>query len=472
MRGRPFSARPQIIQGNFQGRHPSFVLQPHAGVFPPRPRAPHVQAAIQRHVGPRPSAPHQPRPQGHAFEVPQAFQFRQSPGGKPLPEAVQRKMEAFFKTDFSDVRIHEGPQAGQIGALAFTMGSDLYFAPGQYNPNSAAGQRLLGHELAHVVQQRQGRVMNPFGGRLAVVQDPQLESEAERMGLQASTFQMPVQAKPIHPHRPVVQPTAAVQAYFGRYVASGRGNVRDVTAQHTVAGSYRSGDIITITRALEEEFHLNWCLSPTKNHVWGTVNGQTGWIKIDNLGRRLYESLVGDRLWNNVNGTFQTENTANDNGNSTYRILGNEFYRYAPVNLTREHNGRPLVDQVYHYNANHHVCYISPHSNRPPRHVRQVRVYAIDGIDYYLELRTEDRSVHDIEVRLTPTQNWSVYDFEHRGDHRVRYGHTGHEVINLGCALPPQFDNLAEFRRLARLKDPTQDPYHQARVGGAEVAEF
>ena len=84
-----------------------------------------------------------------------------------------------------------------IGALAFTHGTDLYFAPGQYNPQSTQGQQLLGHELTHVVQQRAGRVRNPLGAGVAVVQDPALEAEAERMGLRAASAALPIQAKPV-----------------------------------------------------------------------------------------------------------------------------------------------------------------------------------------------------------------------------------------------------------------------------------
>jgi hypothetical protein len=106
--------------------------------------------------------------------------------GQPLPESVQKKMEVFFNTSFADVRVHVGHEASSIGALAFTHGTDLYFAPGQYNPQSAQGQQLLGHELTHVLQQRAGRVRNPLGAGIAVVQDPALEAEAERMGLGAA----------------------------------------------------------------------------------------------------------------------------------------------------------------------------------------------------------------------------------------------------------------------------------------------
>jgi hypothetical protein len=90
-------------------------------------------------------------------------------------------MEAAFGANFSQVRIHVGPQPASIGAAAFTWGPNIYFAPGQYNPHVPDGQALLAHELAHVVQQRAGRVVNPLGARTAVVQSAALEADADRM---------------------------------------------------------------------------------------------------------------------------------------------------------------------------------------------------------------------------------------------------------------------------------------------------
>jgi hypothetical protein len=103
-------------------------------------------------------------------------------GGIPLPKDVLSKMEGAFGASFSDVRVHVGSEAASIGAIAFTWGSEIHFAPGQYNPHTPHGQFLLGHELTHVVQQRAGRVSNPFGAGVAVVQDHALEAEADRMG--------------------------------------------------------------------------------------------------------------------------------------------------------------------------------------------------------------------------------------------------------------------------------------------------
>ncbi|MBL8058571.1 MAG: DUF4157 domain-containing protein [Anaerolineales bacterium] len=77
--------------------------------------------------------------------------------GSPLPEATRGVMEERFGADFSGVRVHTDSEAGQISqdlsAQAFTHGGDVYFNAGKYDPGSADGQRLLAHELTHVVQQ-------------------------------------------------------------------------------------------------------------------------------------------------------------------------------------------------------------------------------------------------------------------------------------------------------------------------------
>lgn len=68
-------------------------------------------------------------------------------GGTALPPYVLQRMERQFGTRFGDVRIHVGANAARLGALAFTSGSHIHFAPGQYNPATAQGQQMLAHEL-------------------------------------------------------------------------------------------------------------------------------------------------------------------------------------------------------------------------------------------------------------------------------------------------------------------------------------
>lgn len=107
--------------------------------------------------------------------------------GNGIPEPVLQKMETSFGTSFADVNVHVGGQATDVGALAYTQGSDIHFAPGQYRPDTRAGQELLGHELAHVVQQREGRVQpNAEVAGVPLNDDKALESEADRLGAKAA----------------------------------------------------------------------------------------------------------------------------------------------------------------------------------------------------------------------------------------------------------------------------------------------
>nr|WP_172304250.1 DUF4157 domain-containing protein [Pseudenhygromyxa sp. WMMC2535] len=106
---------------------------------------------------------------------------------RSLPRGLAAKMGAAFETDFSSVRVIEGPEAAQVGARAFTRGEELHFGPGEYRPQSAAGQRMIGHELAHVVQQRQGRVRgNVEIGGVSVNTQAGLEREADGAGERAA----------------------------------------------------------------------------------------------------------------------------------------------------------------------------------------------------------------------------------------------------------------------------------------------
>ncbi len=81
--------------------------------------------------------------------------------GQPLDAGARAFMEPRFGFDFGKVRVHSDARAGEsaqaVRAHAYTVGSDLVFAPGRYAPATSAGRKLLAHELAHVVQQHEGR---------------------------------------------------------------------------------------------------------------------------------------------------------------------------------------------------------------------------------------------------------------------------------------------------------------------------
>lgn len=82
-------------------------------------------------------------------------------GGSPLPAGTCEQVEQAFSHDFSTVRIHSTPAADEVAAglaaRALTFGPDILFRAGGYQPGTETGDRLLAHELAHVVQQAQGK---------------------------------------------------------------------------------------------------------------------------------------------------------------------------------------------------------------------------------------------------------------------------------------------------------------------------
>jgi hypothetical protein len=79
---------------------------------------------------------------------------------QPLDPGARRFMEARFGHDFSHVRVHADSEAAEAsrsaGAQAYTVGPDMVFGAGQYQPGSRSGRQLIAHELAHVLQHRDG----------------------------------------------------------------------------------------------------------------------------------------------------------------------------------------------------------------------------------------------------------------------------------------------------------------------------
>ncbi len=107
---------------------------------------------------------------------------------QPLDEGVRGRMEPLFGEDFSGVRMHEDSElATAQGAHALAEGQDVHFAPGQFAPGTAEGDFLIGHELAHVVQQREGQpTAQAKLSAAGPVQDATLEREADRAGSQVA----------------------------------------------------------------------------------------------------------------------------------------------------------------------------------------------------------------------------------------------------------------------------------------------
>lgn len=100
--------------------------------------------------------------------------------GFPLPGPLRHRLERLFAVDLSTVRIHLSRAPERHAALAFARGEVICLLPECWQPATPRGLRLLAHELAHVVQQRDGRVRTPRRAAALVV-DPALEAEAEQV---------------------------------------------------------------------------------------------------------------------------------------------------------------------------------------------------------------------------------------------------------------------------------------------------
>jgi hypothetical protein len=98
---------------------------------------------------------------GEIAAIPHSVHEALEKPGRPLDAASQAFMESRFDRDFSGVRLHTDAEAAgsarDVDARAYTAGDHIAFGAGEYSPHTAAGQRLLVHEMAHVAQNGTGR---------------------------------------------------------------------------------------------------------------------------------------------------------------------------------------------------------------------------------------------------------------------------------------------------------------------------
>jgi hypothetical protein len=145
--------------------------------------------------------------------------------GQPLDTGTRSFMEPRFGRDFSHVRVHTDEKATHsaraVDSLAYTVGRDIVFGTGQYQPATSEGRRLVSHELAHVVQQgRTGATgVSPMKLEIGSPRDA-AEREADRVASRVTDGQSvhadqqagaSLQAAPVG----VIQRTPAAPTYGG-----------------------------------------------------------------------------------------------------------------------------------------------------------------------------------------------------------------------------------------------------------------
>lgn len=169
-------------------------------------------------------------------------------GGSPLDLDTRADMESRIGADFSDVRVHTdgaaNSSARSVNAQAYTVGSDIVFQSGNYDPGSDSGKHMLAHELTHVVQQRSGPVDGTDAGGGVQVSDPSDRFEREAVANADRVMSQPAAGPAAASAQTFVQRCSC----GGEHEGGGQEGAESATAQTFVQ---REGD--AAEEAVEEE---------------------------------------------------------------------------------------------------------------------------------------------------------------------------------------------------------------------------
>lgn len=157
--------------------------------------------------------------------------------GQPLDTPTRRFFEPRFGHDFGQVRVHADAQAAAsanaVNALAYTVGNHLVFASGRYRPTTEPGQRLVAHELSHVLQQgssvASGIVQRSSTDQpeQSTAETPQASSEVTgatwQIAIGGETFHLVAITEPLTPQSSAWRYRVGVQDYLDAYPNLGNG---------------------------------------------------------------------------------------------------------------------------------------------------------------------------------------------------------------------------------------------------------
>ncbi len=224
--------------------------------------------------------------------------------GQPLPAALRFKLEAIFKADFSTVRVRIDAEAVAFGASAFAQGYDISFAPGRYAPATREGAALLAHELAHVVQQGQGRVPVPVAEDSPVVEDAGLEAEADAAAAYCAARLFPVPGHGSEATMPaaLLGGSGVEHGYERRPIQCQRTSAQSYGDFRTACWTYLSAYNATAFGALNHRR----CMKDLYSNVYSAYNHYNAAPKVALAHPPLYQQMIN---------LIDATNTANGHDN-------------------------------------------------------------------------------------------------------------------------------------------------------------
>ena len=210
--------------------------------------------------------------------------------GRPLADDTRAQMEPRFGSDFSQVRVHTDARAAQsaraVGALAYTVGRDVVFGQGHYAPHSNAGQRLLAHELAHVVQQGGRAALGSDAVSIGAAGDAH-EAQADRAAHQAmrgdgtptlgAAPAAALQRQPLPGDAPLVTsalnlPAANVEVGGDESISTANPKLVDLAARFRGGGGAGTSAHVEVSASLSESAKLSSAGEQAeRSRLWGRM---------------------------------------------------------------------------------------------------------------------------------------------------------------------------------------------------------
>jgi hypothetical protein len=183
--------------------------------------------------------------------------------GQPLDAPTRGLMEPRFQHDFSHVRVHTDEKASDsaraVNALAYTVGRNIVFGRGQYTPSTTEGQRLVGHELTHVIQQGQTPSTADSHGDLKIGGAHEMaEREADAMANRVAAGQPPRASKAESVAAGLLQRTPAPPTYSGVTGVRDLNRIRIDAVPDFVASSLTAPRVVSAHINDPAVVHLSW----------------------------------------------------------------------------------------------------------------------------------------------------------------------------------------------------------------------